>query len=126
MLNRIRSICTKAAIYARTAVQCQDQLDVQINLCRKFARLNGWMVPAEYVFTDFGVGSALHPSRSALLKLLVTAKQRPRPFDYVVVEGLSRLERSLTGVARIEELFEEVGVLVYFVDQHIDARHKDL
>jgi hypothetical protein len=56
---------TKAAIYARTAVQCQDQLEKQIKLCREVAELKGWVIPPEYVCSDFGASAAIHTNRPA-------------------------------------------------------------
>jgi len=125
MLNGTQSTGTKAAIYARTAVQCQDQLERQIKLCREVAELKGWIIPPEYVCSDFGASAAIHANRPALLKLLLSAKQHPRPFDYVLVKGVSRFARSEADLELIIELFEQAGVRVYFVDEHIKSRQED-
>ena len=88
-----RKIC---AAYVR--VSTDDQLDYspdsQINLIREYAKKNNMFLPEEYIFRDDGISGRTAKKRPGFLQMIATAKQKPRPFDVILVWKFSRFARN--------------------------------
>jgi DNA invertase Pin-like site-specific DNA recombinase len=75
----------------------------------------------EYVFSDRAVTGATIAGRVGLSRLIETAHQRPKPFDYVLIDDTSRLSRDQIDQQEIVRDLKFLGIYVYFVSQGIDS-----
>jgi DNA invertase Pin-like site-specific DNA recombinase len=116
---------TRCAIYTRVSTdhgleQDFNSLDAQREACAAFVKSQmheGWtLVRDHYDDGGFSGGSL---DRPALIRLL--ADIEARKIDTVVVYKVDRLTRSLTGFARLIELFEESGVNFVSVTQSFNT-----
>jgi site-specific DNA recombinase len=112
----------RCAIYARYSSEKQNSLtiDQQIRKCREYAERHSLAVLNEHIYTDEAISGATD-DRDGLRRLLATAKQKPRPFDVILVDDTSRLSRRLADSLNIHEQLQFVGVRVIFVAQGIDT-----
>jgi DNA invertase Pin-like site-specific DNA recombinase len=82
----------KCALYARCNRRGTRSVELQVADCRLEAQKRGWIVANHHVFTDAGHYSRIAMSdRPGLESLLAAARSEPKPFDYVIVDGTSRL-----------------------------------
>lgn len=116
---------TRCAIYTRVSTdhgleQDFNSLDAQREACAAFVKSQiheGWTaVPDHYDDGGFSGGSL---DRPALTRLL--AEIKARKIDTVVVYKVDRLTRSLTGFARLIELFEANDVSFVSVTQSFNT-----
>ncbi len=98
----------RAAIYARFSTDLQNPLSTedQIDLCRAFARREGFQVVAAYQDAAKS-GASLH-GRDGVLELLDDAKKGR--FDVIIVEQLDRLSRSMHDLAGIHDRLTFMGI----------------
>ncbi len=116
----------RCAIYARYSsdLQRDSSVEDQIRKCREFAEKQGWIVLENYVRFDQAVSGAALAGRKALLSLIEAAKQKPRPFDRLLVEDTSRMARNLADGLRLTEVLRYHSVFVTAVSQGIDSQQK--
>jgi site-specific DNA recombinase len=111
----------RCAIYARVSSDRQDvenSLDRQHRACREWTERNGHQ-PAE-VFTDEAKSGASMLARPAFQRLLSLLRSRdPLPFDAVLVDDDSRLDRG-GHMASIVEAFQARRVRLISVDSGRD------
>lgn len=99
-------------IYARyfSNLQCESSVEDQIRKCREYAVSKSWVVQEEYIRSDNAIpGAALAP-RKALNSLIAAARQRPRPFDRILVDDTSRLARNVADALNMVESLQFRGV----------------
>ena len=113
----------RAAIYARYSSKMQRlaSLEDQYRNCREAAERKGFRVVEEYVRGDKATPGRKFTSREALQSLLMDAKSEPRPFDYLIVDEISRVGRVQEKVLQMVRRFKQAGVKVYFVFQNLDS-----
>lgn len=84
-----------AATYIR--VSTDDQIEYSPDSQRKailaYAERNGYTVPEALIYTDEGI-SGRSTKRPAFQQMIGTAKQKPRPFDVILVWKFSRFARN--------------------------------
>lgn len=87
---------TRAAIYARYSTDRQDarSIDDQLRRCRRYAAEHQHQVVVEY---SDAAQSGATLDREGMRRMLAAAAARPRAFDAVLVDDLSRLSRDLGG-----------------------------
>jgi site-specific DNA recombinase len=106
----------RAVIYARYSTKGQNDISVedQINLCRKHAERDDFLVITEcYADRAKSGGGILH--RDELNKLLAAAKRRE--FDVLILESLDRLSRDLADMAGIWKDLKFWGVEIRTVNE---------
>ncbi len=85
-----------AAAYIR--VSTDDQLeyspDAQLTEIRKYAAGHGYLLPREFIFLDEGISGKRTAKRDAFNQMIGTAKQKPRPFDAILLWKFSRFARN--------------------------------
>ena len=85
-----------AACYIR--VSTDDQLeyspDSQISKIKEYAQRNGYDIPDEYIFVDEGISGRKAEKRPEFMKMIGIAKQKPKPFDAILLWKFSRFARS--------------------------------
>lgn len=84
------------AAYIR--VSTDDQLDYspesQIKLIQDYAKKNGIVVPEEFIFRDDGISGRTAKKRPGFLRMIAAAKEKPRPFEVILVWKFSRFARN--------------------------------
>jgi DNA invertase Pin-like site-specific DNA recombinase len=100
-------------------------IEDQLRACREFAESKGWEIPPEHFYTDVAVSGTQRATRTELRKLESAAQRRPRPFDCVLIDDLSRIGRTQTDVSKFAKLMTRYGIKVYFVNQQLDSWDDD-
>lgn len=85
-----------AAAYIRVSTEDQTEYspDSQIKIIRAYAENNDMKIPNEYVFVDEGISGRKAEKRPAFMRMIGTAKKKPKPFDVILVYALSRFARN--------------------------------
>lgn len=86
-----------AAAYIR--VSTDDQLeyspDSQLGKIREYVKNNNMILPEEFIFReDEGISGKKAERRPEFMRMIGTAKKRPKPFDTIIVWKFSRFARS--------------------------------
>jgi len=86
-----------AAAYIR--VSTDDQLeyspDSQLEKIREYVKNNDMILPEEFIFReDEGISGKKAEKRPEFMRMIGTAKKRPKPFDAIIVWKFSRFARS--------------------------------
>ena len=87
---------TKCACYIR--VSTDDQVEYsptsQLKLILKYALENNLYIDKNSVFHDDGISGKNTKARDGFLKMIATAKSKPKPFDKILVYDFSRFARN--------------------------------
>src|SRR5688572_28350779 len=107
----------RCAIYTRFSSDLQRDASLadQERLCRERIEREGWTVAAGCVIADRAISGASVAGRDGFSRLIQTAKQKPRPFDSLVVYDTSRLARDLPDLLRHIDILKFHGVNVVSV-----------
>lgn len=85
-----------AAAYIR--VSTEDQLefspDSQRSRIADYAVAHGYSLPEKFIFLDEGISGRSAQKRPAFLRMIALARQKPRPFDAILVWKFSRFARN--------------------------------
>lgn len=83
---------------AYICVSTDDQLeyspDAQLVEIRKYAASHGLVLPTEFIFVDEGISGKNTARRDAFNRMIGMAKQKPRPFDAILLWKFSRFARN--------------------------------
>lgn len=109
-----------AAAYIR--VSTDDQLeyspDAQLVEIKKYAASHGYVLPSEFVFMDEGISGKKTAHREAFNRMIGTAKQKPRPFDAILLWKFSRFARNREdSIVYKSMLRKELGIEVISVSE---------
>lgn len=84
------------ALYIR--VSTDDQLefspDAQKRALTEYAKKNGYAIDENYIFIDEGISGTSAKKRPAFMRMIATAKSKPKPFDAILVHKFDRFARS--------------------------------
>lgn len=83
-----------AYIRVSTDDQVEYSLDAQLNAIKKYAKENNLILPSEYVFVDDGYSGRKAEKRPAFMKMIATAKNKPTPFNTILVHKFDRFARN--------------------------------
>lgn len=85
-----------AAAYIRVSTDDQVELSPASQLVeiRKWAAAHSYVVPDEFVFRDEGISGRHTDKRDAFKRMIGTAKQKPKPFDAILLWKYSRFARN--------------------------------
>ncbi|WP_434310949.1 recombinase family protein [Hominifimenecus sp. rT4P-3] len=85
-----------AAAYIR--VSTEDQTEYSPASQRKkideYVQSRGIVLPEEYIFVDEGISGRKAEKRPAFMRMIAMARQKPRPFDQILVWKFSRFARN--------------------------------
>lgn len=85
-----------AAAYIR--VSTDDQLeyspDSQLKMIRDWGKQHGYIIPDEYVYIDEGISGRNTKKRKDFNEMLAVAKEKPKPFDAILLWKFSRFARN--------------------------------
>jgi DNA invertase Pin-like site-specific DNA recombinase len=106
----------RVALYARISTVTKGQdINLQLNELRLYAKSRGWEIAAEYC--DLGV-SGSKPSRPGLDQLMQAARQRD--IQAVLIWKFDRFARSLRHLVNALNEFSQLGVAFISVRDNID------
>ena len=100
----------KVAIYTRTARKNTAGIKAQVEMCKQYAKKNGFHVVK--VYKDNGK-SGTKTKRRALRKLL--KKSKKGKFCFVVIYSVDRLSRNMTDYLMLEKQLAKYGVKIISV-----------
>ena len=85
-----------AAAYIRVSTDDQAEYspDAQLAEIRKYAAAHGYVLPQEFIFLDEGISGKHTDKRPEFNRMIGTAKQKPRPFDAILLWKFSRFARN--------------------------------
>lgn len=104
----------RVALYMRVSTNSQ-QTENQRRRLHEVAALRGWSVVGEYVETISGAAKA-RPEFDRMM-----ADARRRRFDTIAAVDVSRLGRSLSGLANLFEEVRQIGVDLYLDREAMDT-----
>lgn len=85
-----------AAAYIRVSTDMQTELspDSQLHMIRQYAEQHDIRLPESNIFSDEGLSGRKADKRPGFQQMIAAAKQKPRPFDMILVWKFSRFARS--------------------------------
>lgn len=111
-----------AAAYIR--VSTDDQIEYspesQLKSIRDYAKRNGYILPEEYIFTDEGISGKSTRHRDGFLKMIGTAKIKPKPFDAILLWKFSRFARNREDAILYKSMLrKQLGIEVISISESI-------
>ena len=84
------------ALYIRVSTDKQEELspDAQKRLLLEYAKNNNIMVSKQHIYMENGVSGRKAAKRPEFMKMIATAKSKPKPFDIILVWKFSRFARN--------------------------------
>lgn len=85
-----------AAAYIRVSTDDQIEYspDSQLKAIRDYARKNEMILPEEFIFIDEGISGRKAEKRPEFMKMIGTAKIKPKQFDVILLWKFSRFARN--------------------------------
>ncbi len=104
----------RSVLYGRvsTDLQNEESVEDQFRLCRKFINDKGMKIIKTY--EDRAISGATIAARPGIQELLKGAERKE--FDYVIVESLSRLSRSMRDMNGIADRLRFLGIEIWAVN----------
>jgi len=108
-----------AAAYIRVSTEEQAELspESQLQVVRDYAAKNGYIIPNEYIFADEGISGRTAAKRPAFNKMIATAKEKPVPFEAVLLWKFSRFARNQEESIFYKAMLRKEGVEVVSVSE---------
>lgn len=84
------------ALYIRVSTERQEELspDAQKRLLLDYAKKNKILIQDEHIFIENGISGRTVKGRPEFMKMIATAKQKPAPFQVILVWKFSRFARN--------------------------------
>lgn len=118
MINQTAPKIAAAYIRVSTDDQLEYSPDAQLVEIKKYAAANGYVLPAEFVFLDEGISGKKTAHRDAFNRMIGTAKQKPRPFDAILLWKFSRFARNREdSIVYKSMLRKELGIEVISISE---------
>ncbi len=112
-----------AAFYIRVSTEDQTEYspDAQRRALFEYAKRNHILISDEFIFTDEGISGRHAEKRPAFMQMIAMAKQKPRPFDLILVHKFDRFARSREDSIVYKSLLRrECGISVISITEHIE------
>lgn len=107
------------AAYVRVSTESQEEYSPasQLKLIQDYAKREGYIIPAEYVYQDDGISGKRADKRPAFMLMIATAKEKDRPFDTIFVWKYSRFARNQEESLVYKNLLKRNGVTVRSISE---------
>ena len=110
-----------AYIRVSTDDQVEYSLDAQLNAIKKYAKENNLILSSEYIFVDDGYSGRKAEKRPAFMKMIATAKNKPSPFNVILVHKFDRFARNREDSVVYKSLLKkECNVKVISITESIE------
>lgn len=111
------------ALYIRVSTDDQTEYspDAQKRLLLDYAKKNDIVVSNEYIYLDEGISGRRASKRPAFMRMIATAKQKPKPFDVILVHKFDRFSRNREDSIVYKSLLrKECGIQVISITEQIE------
>lgn len=111
------------ALYIRVSTDDQTEYspDAQKRLLMDYAVKNNIIVSNEFIFIDEGISGRRAEKRPAFMRMIAMAKQKPRPFDVILVHKFDRFSRNREDSIVYKSLLrKECGIQVVSITEQIE------
>lgn len=110
-----------AAAYIRVSTDMQTELspDSQLKTIKQYAENNGILLEERYIFSDDGISGRTAQKRPEFMRMIKTAKSKPKPFDVILVWKFSRFARSREDSILYKSMLRKIGIDVVSVSEPI-------
>ncbi len=107
----------RAAAYIRVSTEEQTEFspESQRKEIQKYAESCGYLLCEENIFRDEGISGRKANNRPAFIRMIACAKQKPRPFDIVLVWKFSRFARNRSDSILYKSVLRKAGIRVVSV-----------
>ena len=112
-----------AAAYIRVSTdeQLEFSPDAQKRAIKEYAKCNNIEIKEEHIFVDEGISGRKAEKRPAFMAMISAAKQKPRPFEMILVHKFDRFARSREDSVVYKSLLrKEYGIKVISITEHIE------
>jgi len=111
-----------ASCYIRVSSERQIDLSPmsQLNEIRQWAERNDYLILEDYIFIDEGISGRESKNRPAFNSMIKKAKQKPKPFDAVLVWKFSRFARNKAEAVAFKSILrKECNIEVISISENI-------
>ena len=111
-----------AAAYVRVSTDDQVEFspDSQIKALKNYAQKNEMILPNEFIFLDEGISGKSTSKRTQFNNMITLAKNKPKPFDVILVWKYSRFARNREdSVVYKSMLRKELGIDVVSISEDV-------
>lgn len=114
-------VMRRAACYIRVSTEEQSEYspDSQQRAICDYAQKNGIHLLTEECYSDIGISGRHAANRPGFLAMLRRAKERPRPFEMILVWKLSRFSRNRSDSIVYKQQLRKLGISVVSVTEPI-------
>ena len=104
-----------------TEEQTEFSPDAQIKAIKNYANQNDIILIKEHIYIDEGISGKRAEKRPKFMKMIATAKVKPKPFDIILVHKFDRFARSREDSVVYKSLLKkEAGVRVVSITKSIE------
>lgn len=111
------------ACYIRVSTEDQTEFspEAQLKLIKKYAKDNNIILTKEHIYIDKGKSGKRADKRPEFMKMIATAKSKPKPFDIILVHKFDRFARSREDSIVYKSLLKrEAGIKVVSITESIE------
>lgn len=111
-----------AAAYIRVSTEDQVEYspDSQLKIIKEYAQRNDYILPEEYIYIDEGISAKTTKKRAEFLRMIATAKTKPKPFDAILLWKFSRFARNREdSIVYKSMLRKQLGIDVISISENI-------
>ena len=111
------------ACYIRVSTEDQIEFspDAQLKAIRNYAGQNNILLAEEHIYMDEGISGRKAEKRPQFMKMIATAKSKPKPFDMILVHKFDRFARSREDSVVYKSLLKkECGIKVVSITESIE------
>lgn len=112
-----------AASYLRVSTidQTEYSPDAQLSAIKKYCETNNYLLLPENIYIDEGISGRKAEKRPAFMKMISDAKQKPKPFDVILVHKFDRFARNREDSVVYKALLsKEYGIKVISITESIE------
>ena len=109
-----------AACYVRVSTEDQTEYspDAQLRDIENYAKKNNIKILPQYIYREDGVSGRTAAKRTQFQKLITAAKQKPKPFDVVLIHAYDRFARNVKESRIYKELLrQDLGIEIISITE---------
>lgn len=113
----------RAAVYIRVSTEEQTEYspDAQLYAIRRYAEQNGIVIEERFIYRDEGFSGRTASKRPAFMRMIGTARQKPKPFDTILIHKFDRFARSREDSIVFKSLLrKECGIKVVSITEKME------
>jgi len=113
----------RGACYIRVSTDDQTEYSpaAQLKALKKYAKDNDITITKEHIYIDEGISGKQADKRPEFMRMIATAKLKPKPFDVILVHKFDRFARSREDSVVYKSLLKkEAGIKVVSTTESIE------